>query len=869
MTRPLINPLFFGPLSGTVDNRIVSHPNDPTVYYGVTMPNRSVVNLVTNYHHPQSSEKPLLQLFAEAHSALHTPDQPEATLIWQPTVHHNPGSTSRSRRKRDAATAGLLTDAEIEAGAKTPRTNSQATVKNKPRRGRPRGSTTKPPQPSKPLTLSISRPVKQELPLDIWDQIVRYSDLKCAISISKMTRDHQELLSKSSLWKAVRHHVYGSDHPDPPPGITERQYAQLITGIGCQDKGCNNNRAKDTCWAAQRRWCVSCLRKKTISVDSCGFFLKKYPEITKYVTRIDLANFTILKDSYHDNSSSFGFLRKDLARAADEVDHAVVRYGCSVQDRASNLGFQAWLDTKATTHNVLVEKLQAIESWWLLNKAKVREEARLKKQARSTFFTGKALSLDPPLDLAALEQLECFRQAVVSKAKPSERAWKSLKNKIRSEQVRQQQQQQITATRVSPCVFYDLEWIEEEERPEGTDQDFASTIQMRVDAMEGSFDKGKPTEYSDFVRVTLDTIYEENEQGSYEDDLYEYPQLTMSIAKDIYDAYLAEERIDDLVESKKLFGAVQLICPACKDGNAREQKNFLTLMNHIWDCHLDQGPGSDASFVQTTKQKYTTFPWDHIKWPKTLPILPVGQTASECKIRLTRTADGHSAFKGRAAATHIGQGQPDFAGNVLFAASLLEETGLEDKYRTQIALKYACQRWSKRSLPSRIQFEELQTALVRNGVSGLFEGFRCQKCCEAARDGGTVGYFARSVKPLAKLSEHYFNKHNPDVWSREMLSLPTPQELLMQLRLPRNEKAYSVFLRLFPAQADVTIDPQLRSNRNVNSGAVEGHELTRNTIEGEGEDSEEEAGSEDEEDDEEEQGSEDDEDEVSDEEGDE
>ncbi|KAL8941138.1 MAG: hypothetical protein Q9211_001945 [Gyalolechia sp. 1 TL-2023] len=80
---------------------------------------------------------------------------------------------------------------------------------------------------------------------------------------------------------------------------------------------------------------------------------------------------------------------------------------------------------------------------------------------------------------------------------------------------------------------------------------------------------------------------------------------------------------------------------------------------------------------------------------------------------------------------------------------------------------------------------------------------------EADGAGGVVGYFARSVKPLAKLGEHYCNKHNPATWSQDMLDLASPQvgeqnmlnlasaqELLSHLRLPRNQQAYSSLLSI-------------------------------------------------------------------------
>ncbi|KAL9025748.1 MAG: hypothetical protein Q9196_005485 [Gyalolechia fulgens] len=68
-----------------------------------------------------------------------------------------------------------------------------------------------------------------------------------------------------------------------------------------------------------------------------------------------------------------------------------------------------------------------------------------------------------------------------------------------------------------------------------------------------------------------------------------------------------------------------------------------------------------------------------------------------------------------------------------------------------------------------------------------------------------------------------------------------PQELLSRLRLPQNQKAYSIFSRLFFTQADVALDPRLQDKATEDSGMEEDYRFAGNSDEEEeGEDESEE-----------------------------
>ena len=112
-----------------------------------------------------------------------------------------------------------------------------------------------------------NRPVAAKLTRgDIWCHILENSPLSQLFRMRDVFRHY--LLRWPNIWKTARRNTYGQDHPDPPPGINERQYADLLVGFGCQAKGCKDTRTRKVYWAFQRRWCVACMKKNVAMVSS-------------------------------------------------------------------------------------------------------------------------------------------------------------------------------------------------------------------------------------------------------------------------------------------------------------------------------------------------------------------------------------------------------------------------------------------------------------------------------------------------------------------------------------------------------------------------------------------------------------------------
>lgn len=195
----------------------------------------------------------------EANDLGETPKSLKRSLDWTDAE----STQTPSKRKKP-------TNGSSKAGVSGAASGGKELKRVKPARrnvgGRPRIHPVKK-APSKALLfLRKNNPVSQELCADIWMKIFDFSPPAFLLQARQTNSLFRMLLEKQSQWKKARLHTYGFDHPDPPPGLTEMQYADLLTGVGCQAKGCNENKTRKVYWAFQRRWCNHCLEINTIKV---------------------------------------------------------------------------------------------------------------------------------------------------------------------------------------------------------------------------------------------------------------------------------------------------------------------------------------------------------------------------------------------------------------------------------------------------------------------------------------------------------------------------------------------------------------------------------------------------------------------------
>ena len=145
-------------------------------------------------------------------------------------------------------------------------TMSGQSIPTRPNKGgRPRKYLVK----TKPLMqFRKNRPLRSTLPADLWTQVFIHCPPNFLMQARMVNSTFYGILSQESIWRESRLATYGPDHPDPPSNVSEMQYADLLTGVGCQSRRCTNHQARTVYWAFQQRWCQKCFVSNTLEVGS-------------------------------------------------------------------------------------------------------------------------------------------------------------------------------------------------------------------------------------------------------------------------------------------------------------------------------------------------------------------------------------------------------------------------------------------------------------------------------------------------------------------------------------------------------------------------------------------------------------------------
>ena len=142
--------------------------------------------------------------------------------------------------------------------------------------GRPRGRKPRAPKiPKGPTRFQKNHPVKALVNIDVWENILLFCSPDLLLKARKVSSTFRSVLKDESLiWRRARINYFGPDMPDPPSGLSEPQYADLLTRIGCQTHGCESTKTRKTYWAFQKRLCIGCFQKAFLPVSILGLIYR-------------------------------------------------------------------------------------------------------------------------------------------------------------------------------------------------------------------------------------------------------------------------------------------------------------------------------------------------------------------------------------------------------------------------------------------------------------------------------------------------------------------------------------------------------------------------------------------------------------------
>lgn len=483
---------------------------------------------------------------------------------------------------------------------------------------------------------------------------------------------------------------------------------------------------------------------------------------------------------------------------------------------------EAWVEEKAENNRLLMESIEAMETYVEQERRRKALEVQAIKAQRIEFFKERAAKMDPPLSIEALNLLPKYLLAIDIQKLPSERSWRELRPKLEADRAKAEERLRLEAEEkkthlprqgLQASSQYSEKVLRRKEfkTPEQT---FILGLAGKVIAELGEKVASGTLSHVDFIPFVFRRVYDAYQQipdecKPVDDDGRPY-RLLMDDARMIH-----KERILHFIsrwESSKCKAAVQLKCPGCKRKEGCRRHSFEDLIYHILTHTTRVGT---LSYFRPQPHTPSSIAWCNLEWPKNLPILATHRVVSgewdpndgSDPIQAPNVLPNvvRNAFERRCVA--IGNEPPrcDFVKNLVHAASLLQGTTLAGKFMTQIAFKYAVDRHigtgSEAFVPIKV-LHDLPVALLRANVRGLFERFRCHKCVDMDGRDRCGKRFATNAHSLGELTAHYLEAHEHSSWTVNMFHFPPAEDLWDELVKPGMEQAYKIFDRLFPEDGD-------------------------------------------------------------------
>ena len=506
------------------------------------------------------------------------------------------------------------------------------------------------------------------------------------------------------------------------------------------------------------------------------------------------------------NSRQYVFLKV----AYQKLEAAYLDFFSSKRERND---MREWTDRVHESTMLFMLEVAKIEAWY---KRQIPADTDL-RQMRIEFFETRAAELSPPMSPEILWRMAAFRRILKVQTAPTERSWKTLKDKILPYRFQAERLEKFKSDMAfnkvpnppdSIRVFQRLHAHRSSRKDAKEEQLFVLTLgrtELARCTASGAAD-------TDLLLLCLKNVFDAYEQlnmdhrptgMNFDGKIGKY-RLSLDDARMIVEDVIGEEIPRESHRGRAIFQSLR--CRGCRRSDFIKTWSFVEAFEHILATHAQEvGDGLEFwKFAIPYSCEYETwapgrevdksvyrFPWYTVEWPTCLPLVPSHQDtwtlnpwypdAREPFVQLQVPAT-ISAFEGRVPRqTHIPHA--DFVGNLVFAAKTLNGVWLDAPCQMKIALKYTLDLLAATGMTEPPLAALMSCTEEVSHVNPTIDlRFRCGLCAGDGRAQRSTrqGKFKISIENLVS---HWEEKHKDSgqPWSHGLMKLPTESEVMGQI----------------------------------------------------------------------------------------
>ena len=677
--------------------------------------------------------------------------------------------------------------------------------------------------------LNVMRPVKNahEVIQDAWRLILEQTSPEFLLEARTVCKEWNFLLQEDSIWKRARIEKYGEDAPGPPRGVSERKFADLLVGKGCQNSACPKRNTIKVFWAFRTRMCEDCSKERTVKEENAA---KVYGPLVTQHNLLELLPCGVFRSGKYrgtrrlptEGDTWISPANKLLYLCLD-VERILMEYENRAADGCTDAATDDWRAQKIKESQAIMKQTALVEKWEI----QLHRDAPDLRADRIAYFESKAIGLSPPMLPEVLQKMQAYHTAINSRRPPSEKCWLQLRSKVlgfraaAERLVSYQRQAESFGGENAPDIecysrLHEHRFALVRCRRELQDEQ-QYVVRLAKEELARCQSSTPSVADEDLVLLILRNVFQRHYNTPLPDrpwgfnaDLREGPLvLSLDDARLIVEEVFEPRFSSDPRRSHVILEGFR--CKGCSRQDCNKRYNFVDLFKHIYQKHAQRvGEGYHFSYFSRPFPPYgidssLKFPWFTTIWPPNLPIAASHHEVNNDEIwnpdtqteyiQLTKPV-AVSAFENRVA-HKTDLETDDFLGNLTHAASKLKNTALNKELQTKIFLQYALDLWQRYpraadegaeerhgllqgGTPTLERFADAMTQLRRSNPS-LSLRYRCGACVKAR--GAPKG--ARYVKNSAdfhELLDHWSKKHPGLDWVSDLMDLPKDCEVLDQIR---------------------------------------------------------------------------------------